>query len=397
MKPRIFQAPHMLAALEAVQRELGPDALVLSARQIPSGPAWQVWRRTGVEVMAIATMDQAVSATADTVQAQMPHPPLSPSPNPAPAPAAPAVSTTTESGKNPPAPASKPGYPITTLPVPLARPANPVKTRKVESVPVPPPLTSSLAEAKAYLLAQGVDETLAMRWIAACAQGLRPSVTRDENILQKALCYQIEAGINSLPEDRAMSDRIICMIGASGVGKSSVTAHLAARFTRAGRKTDWICADTVRAGAIAATQACADSLSLPVHLAYTPAELAGLARRSQADHILVDMPQSNPRKQTDVLALGDLLAALPRRAVYLVISATTKDSELQQTLAALGAFDLRALVITRLDECETIGSVLNLAWRSRLPLAFFTLGPRLIDDIQPASIPYLTEMLFNTR
>ena len=47
-----FRAPHMMAALEEVQQKLGSDALVVSVREIPPGPAWQVWRRPGVEIVA---------------------------------------------------------------------------------------------------------------------------------------------------------------------------------------------------------------------------------------------------------------------------------------------------------------------------------------------------------
>ena len=116
--------------------------------------------------------------------------------------------------------------------------------------------------------------------------------------------------------------------------------------------------------------------------------------RMEVEQILIDLPSCNPRKERDVLACGDLLTALPWRTVYLVLSATTKEIEMQQTLAALGTFDLTGLIITKLDECETIGNVINAAWRSRLPLAYFTFGPRLVEDLQPAHISNLTEILF---
>ena len=42
----------MLAALQRVQEDLGPEALIISVRQVPAGPAWQVWRKPMVEVVA---------------------------------------------------------------------------------------------------------------------------------------------------------------------------------------------------------------------------------------------------------------------------------------------------------------------------------------------------------
>ena len=42
----------MMTALQEIQRELGPDAIVLSMREVPAGPLWQVWNKPGVEVVA---------------------------------------------------------------------------------------------------------------------------------------------------------------------------------------------------------------------------------------------------------------------------------------------------------------------------------------------------------
>ena len=42
----------MMEALQEIQRELGPEAIVLSMREVPAGPLWQVWNKPGVEVVA---------------------------------------------------------------------------------------------------------------------------------------------------------------------------------------------------------------------------------------------------------------------------------------------------------------------------------------------------------
>jgi len=52
--PKSFIAETMREALLMVQAELGPDAIVLSAREAPLGSPWNVWKRPGVEVVAMA-------------------------------------------------------------------------------------------------------------------------------------------------------------------------------------------------------------------------------------------------------------------------------------------------------------------------------------------------------
>ena len=52
MQTKTYRAPNMLAALQEIQRELGPNAIVLSMREVSGGPSWQVWNKPGVEVVA---------------------------------------------------------------------------------------------------------------------------------------------------------------------------------------------------------------------------------------------------------------------------------------------------------------------------------------------------------
>jgi flagellar biosynthesis protein FlhF len=53
MITRTVRAESMMQALAQVKNDLGNDALVVSARQIPGGSPWQVWRKPMVEVVAV--------------------------------------------------------------------------------------------------------------------------------------------------------------------------------------------------------------------------------------------------------------------------------------------------------------------------------------------------------
>jgi hypothetical protein len=43
----------MPAALEAMEKELGSEALIISVRRSPARRGWKNWHKTGVEVIAI--------------------------------------------------------------------------------------------------------------------------------------------------------------------------------------------------------------------------------------------------------------------------------------------------------------------------------------------------------
>ncbi|NOH01730.1 MAG: hypothetical protein HND47_07110 [Chloroflexi bacterium] len=52
MLTKTFQADTPLETLQLVQAELGANAIVVSMRDVPSGPAWSPWKKTSVEIVA---------------------------------------------------------------------------------------------------------------------------------------------------------------------------------------------------------------------------------------------------------------------------------------------------------------------------------------------------------
>ncbi len=381
MSARTFSGQNMMAALAQVQQAFGPEALIVSVRQVPGGPAWQVWRQPRVEVVA---MPQAALPAAHEA------PPL--------AKAAP------EKGS---APRATPPSDMAALKAQLADMA-----ARLDRVALPawPPL---LAAAFRQLIAQGVDDEIARAATSACAENLTPRALDDELRVHAYLQQTLERGLKAQSDDTWIGEngrratrafqkngglaRVLCVIGTGGAGKTASAAKLAAYHKRTlGLRVAWVCADTVRAGAIAQARAYAETLKLPLRVAYTADELAqAVAAEADADLILVDTAGVNPRRDDQVVELGGYLTALPQRSTYLVAPATAKDGDLREALAACGPFNLTALILTKLDETGTFGSVFNLAWRSRLPLAYFAAGPNVLDDLQPAQTDRLVSALFS--
>ena len=381
---RTFRAPSMAEALAVVQRELGSEALILSVRQVPDGPAWQIWRKPMVEVAALPAA----------------------APQAEPRPARPAA---------PPAP-SKPAEFAAKAAQIQAQLAEIKAARQVEPQPEPPPpaaptavsqpavtpaaaLPEALTAIQQLLLDQGVDPQRVRSAVGVCAETLNERAQDNPQRVREHVQRQLEAELRvwgSPALAAAGAPRVVCLVGASGAGKTTLAGKLAALHTRAHNlRVAWVCADTYRAGAIAQARVYAESLKLPLRVAYTGAELAQAVQAERgADLILVDLPGLNPRRETDLADLGELLTALPNRLTCLVAAATAKDGDLADALAAYSLFDLKGLILTKLDETRTAGNVYNLAARSRLPLMYFSAGPGALDGLQPASASRLVAALF---
>ena len=79
--------------------------------------------------------------------------------------------------------------------------------------------------------------------------------------------------------------------------------------------------------------------------------------------------------------------------VYLCLSATTKDRELEEILSRFRIFPISKVVFTKIDECESFGNMVNLLMKDNLQIAYFTTGQRVPEDIEVATSAKLAEMI----
>jgi flagellar biosynthesis GTPase FlhF len=257
--------------------------------------------------------------------------------------------------------------------------------------------TAALSQLRSHLLNQGLDESLVERLNQVCAGALSPSRLADvgyvSNFLKKQLAANLRPAIKIVGEGR----KVICLIGTSGAGKTSACAKLAAYFSlQVGLKVAWIEANTTRTGAIAEARMITESIGVDLHLVYGPEDLAdALANTQDADLVLMDTAGCNPRREAGLVALGELITSLPHRMTLLVTSATTKDADLKQSLAAFSPFSLDGLVVTHMDETLTFGSIYNQACQSRLPVAYYTSDPAAMTGLSVGAGEILVNALFN--
>jgi flagellar biosynthesis protein FlhF len=92
--------------------------------------------------------------------------------------------------------------------------------------------------------------------------------------------------------------------------------------------------------------------------------------------------------------LGSYLSVLPGRSIFITAPATMKEADIQQGIATFNPFKIRGIIVTKLDETYTYGSIYNIAHRSRLPLLFFTNGNQILGDLHQGNPETLISYLF---
>ncbi len=190
--------------------------------------------------------------------------------------------------------------------------------------------------------------------------------------------------------------KVVALAGPAGAGKSTLIAKLATRFGVASRRPCHILSlDSDRIGAAEPLRMIAGVLGVGFRVledsSMLPAALEGLRDR---DLIFIDTPGFARDEQDAATRLGQILASRPEVDVQLVLPASMKRRDMDRVTRAYRAFNPHKLIFTKLDETEQIGTAIETAVVANLPVSFLSNGPRVPEDIEPASAAQLARRVF---
>lgn len=351
-------------ALAQVKKELGPDAIILSSRQNPSGP-----RDSGFEVTA------ALDNTAE---------PAPPAPTLATAPGTDSASTE------------------------MREEINEIKSFlslliSSKDYLVQLQMKQPVAEMYHSLLVRGFDEKQVYILLNRAASELNGGAI-DKTQLFDAFCNQLFARIKMDKPFRGISHSsgsgaLFTFVGPTGVGKTTTLAKLAA-YLKLKRQLDIgiISLDTYRIGAVDQLQTYASILEIPFSVAQNKDDF--LKARQDFRHfdaILVDTTGRNFLNREHVHHLRSLFEDDRKTTHFLVLSSTAKDEDLKRTISHFREMDINSLIFTKLDETIHHGCMLNQLLRFDYPLSFVGTGQRVPEDIEQATQKRILSFLLPIR
>ena len=192
------------------------------------------------------------------------------------------------------------------------------------------------------------------------------------------------------------SPRIIALVGPTGVGKTTTTAKLAAMYAlNRGNKVALITMDIFRVGAVEQLKTYSRIMGIPLEVASTPKELEkAVEKHCACDLIFIDTAGRSHKDKEKLDEMKNFLEDKIPMEVYLCLSATTKDRELEEILNRFRIFQVSKVVFTKIDECESVGNMVNLLMKDNLQIAYFTTGQRVPEDIEIATPAKLADMIF---
>ena len=195
------------------------------------------------------------------------------------------------------------------------------------------------------------------------------------------------APLTATPDESPAAD---VFIGPPGVGKTTTIAKIAAQArATTNERHAVVAADGFRVGAVEQLRLYADIIGSPFAVARSGRELTDTLDRI-SHPVLVDTAGRSPRDE----GAAEILDVLARRTDvrrHLVLPATTPAAQLQKMLDRFACTRPDRLVLTRLDEVDTLAPLVDVLTASRLPVSYFTYGQNVPDDLQRATPELLTQ------
>ena len=184
--------------------------------------------------------------------------------------------------------------------------------------------------------------------------------------------------------NRGLGQTIVFM-GPTGVGKTTTIAKLSSILAlNHTLRVGLITADTYRIAAVEQLRTYADILGLDIRVVYKPEEMPEhlQALRAKCDVVLVDTAGRSHRNMDSLDELNLLLETLPDSTRYLVLSVTTKYDDLCKIVNVYDQLSDFNLIFTKLDEADTLGSMMNICCLAGKKAAYVTIGQNVPDDLE---------------
>jgi flagellar biosynthesis protein flhF len=208
---------------------------------------------------------------------------------------------------------------------------------------------------------------------------------------------------NMLPCRKEISDkkqRIMMLVGPTGVGKTTTLAKLAARFAYGNEKrykTGIITLDTYRIGAVEQLFQYAKMMKLPILDVIEVEDFQNAIKQlSYCDVILIDTTGNSQYDKEKLERLDKFLKHSGAKIdVNLVLSAGSKVEDLIEIYNGFSFLEIDTLIITKFDETKIFGNVFSLIYETNTPVSYFSVGQEVPDDLVEAKSEFLVECVFD--
>jgi flagellar biosynthesis protein FlhF len=360
LKIKRYEASNMEEAISKVKTDLGPEAIILHTRRLQKSWPMSIFRNSTVEITAaldVNLMDNQGPNGHTTNHST-------------------AISEVVEER-------------LDLLQTDMDEIKTLVKTIAGQlSDPLFQEVPASFLDIYETLISNKVDDELARKIMQEVQDQLtsvelaNPSILRERALSEIAKLMPIAS---PLPADNDQQ-RVIALVGPTGAGKTTTIAKLAAKYCLyEGKKAVLISADTYRIAAVEQLKTYAEIIGAPIEIVFNNQDAReALEAHRDKDVVFIDTAGRSPLNEGQLNELAGLINVCTPDEVHLVLSVTTKLSDQMNAVNRFSIVPINRIVFTKLDESKTLGTMLNIVNRVKVPISYLTIGQNVPEDIKTA-------------
>ena len=206
----------------------------------------------------------------------------------------------------------------------------------------------------------------------------------------------LSINLNTIENETEVLDQggIFALIGPTGVGKTTTTAKLAARYVmkHGTENLGIITTDAYRIGGHEQLRIYGKILGVMVHAVKDEADLKIALNELKNKHtVLIDTVGVSQRDRMVAEQIAMLSSTNMPVKKLLCLNATSTGETLTDVIKAYKRKGLEGCIITKLDEAATIGNALDVVIREKIKLYYVANGQRVPEDIHLANKAYLIQ------
>jgi flagellar biosynthesis protein FlhF len=231
---------------------------------------------------------------------------------------------------------------------------------------------------------KGLDRTWTEKLLASLAGS---TFENDEEILVAYVLEELDALLNVESETKKLNKTIRIIVGATGIGKTSLVGKMGARykyFLEKSHKVGFVNFDRQKVGAEEQLENYADAMEIP---------LVALVEFLEEEYevLFIDTAGSLGKNIED---LENLISLIETNTDYnleisLALCATAKASDLNHINKAFEHFNVKNFILTKLDETCDLSDLINFLIKEKKPVSYISTGQRIPEDLEVATKEYI--------
>lgn len=223
---------------------------------------------------------------------------------------------------------------------------------------------------------------------ASMCQEISSQISSDMNI-DRLWGHALALLADRLPiaENDIMTDGgIVALIGPTGVGKTTTIAKIASRFTlrHGNRDVALVTIDNYRVGAYEQLRTYGRILDIPVKNADSKQELQQVLNDLKGRRLILIDTAGMGQHDHHLINQAGILDCNESIRTSLLLSATTRLSGMEDVIQAFDIFQPSDCIFTKLDEATSLGNLLSVVIKHRLPVSYVSDGQQVPEDLHRA-------------